>query len=50
MDMEILSLFVFLFVAHHPFIHHFPHENGGDSDLWVVWVHIEEMFMVGEEH
>ena len=48
--MEILSPFAFLFIAHHPLVHHFPHENGGDSNLWVVWVHIEEVFVVGEEH
>ena len=48
--MEILSLFAFLFIAHHPLIHHFSYENRGDSDLWVVWVHIEEVFVVGEEY
>ena len=49
-DMEILSLFVFLFITYHSLIHHFPYENRGDSDLWVVWVHIEEVFVVGEEY
>ena len=48
--MEILSLFAFLFIAHYPLVYHFSHENGGDPDLWVVWVHIEEVFMVGEEY
>ena len=49
-DMEILSLFVFLFIVYYSLVHHFSYENGGDSDLWVVWVYIEEVFVVGEEY
>ena len=48
--MKILSLFAFLFITHHPLVHHFSHENGGNPNLWVVWVHIEEVFVVREEH
>ena len=48
--MEILSLFTFLFIVYHPLVHHFSHENRGDPNLWVVWVHIEEVFVVGEEY
>ena len=48
--MEILSLFAFLFIVHYSLVHYFSYENGGDSDLWVVWVYIEEVFMVGEEY
>ena len=48
--MEVRSLLTFLLVADHPCIHHPSHEGGGDSDLRVIWVHIEEVFVVGEEY
>ena len=49
-NIEILSLFTFLFIVYYPLVHYFSHENEGDPDLWVVWIHIEEVFMVGEEY
>ena len=50
MDMEIQSPLTFLLVADHPCIYHSSHEGGGDSNLRVIWVYIEEVFVVGEEH
>ena len=50
MNIEILSPFVFLFITHHPLVYHFSYKNGSDPNLWIVWVHIKEVFIVGEEY
>ena len=49
-DMEILSLFAFLFIVYYPLVHHFSYENRGNPNLWVVWIYIKEVFIIGEEY
>ena len=50
MDMEIQSLLTFLLVVDHLYIHHSSYKGGGDSDLRVIWVYIEEVFIVDKEY
>ena len=50
MDMEVLPLFALLFVVNHSFLHHFFYKNGGNSNLWIIGIHIKKVSMAGEEY
>ena len=48
--MEVQPLLIFLLITNYFYIHHPSYQSGGDSNLRIIQIYIEEIFIVGEEY